>query len=54
MILYMYIAPGRGGADNSFGTQIWCQQKHLVTLFISSKLQTNLFEFWFYTVFFMI
>ena len=40
-------------AENSLGTNFWCQQKALITLTICCKLQTNLFEFRFYTHFLM-
>ena len=40
-------------AENPLGTNLWCQQKALITLTISPKFQTNLFEFWFYTHFLM-
>ena len=38
------------------GTKFWCQQKPqaLVTSVICYKFQKNLFEVWFYTIFFMI
>ena len=42
------------GADSPQGTKFWCQQKGLITLPISCKFQRNLFEVWFYTIFFMI
>ena len=42
------------GADNPLGTKFWCQQEHLVTLVICYKFEKNLFEVWFYTIFFMI
>ena len=40
-------------AENPFGTNVWCQQKALITSTICWKFQTNLFEFWFYTQFLM-
>ena len=43
----MYIAAGQG-------TKFWCQQKPLVTSVICYKFKKNLFEVWFYTIFFMI
>ena len=42
------------GADNPRGQNFWCQQKPLVTSVICYKFQKNLFEVWFYTIFFMI
>ena len=42
----------RSGADNP--KKFWCQQKPLVTSVICYKFQKNLFEVWFYTIFFMI
>ena len=46
-------SPG-AGADNPFGKKFWCQQEHVVTSVICCKFQKNLFEVWFYTIFFMI
>ena len=40
------------GADSPQGTTFWCQQKGLITLPICCKFQRNLFEVWFYTIFF--
>ena len=37
--------------ENPLGTNLWCQQKALITSTICCKFQTNLFEFWFYTHF---
>ena len=34
------------------GTKFWCQQKGLITLPNCCKFQRNLFEVWFYTIFF--
>ena len=51
MILYMYIAPGQGQTAPG-ETKSWCQHKCLVTSFICSKFQKNVFEVWFYTIFF--
>ena len=42
------------GSDSPQGTKFWCQQKGLITLPIFCKFQSNLFEVWFYTIFFMI
>ena len=42
----------RSGADNPQGTKFWCQQKPLVTSVICYKFKKNLFEVWFYTIFF--
>ena len=60
MILYNFFhdlihvySPG-AGADSPQGTKFWCQQKGLITLPICCKFQKNLFEVWFYTIFFMI
>ena len=52
MILYMYISAGQGLTTS--GEKFWCQQKPLVTLLICYKFKKNLFEVWFYTIFFMI
>ena len=46
-------SPG-AGADNPLRTKFWCQQEHLVTSVICCKFQKNLFEVWFYTIFFII
>ena len=40
-------------AENPWGINFWCQQKALNTSTICCKVQTNLFEFWFYTHFLM-
>ena len=50
MILYMYMA----AADNPLGMKFLCQQEQPVTLVFSCKFKKNLFEVWFYTIFFMI
>ena len=43
----------RAGVDSPQGTKIWCQQKcRHVTSFICCKDQKNVFEVWFYTLFF--
>ena len=44
-------SPG-ANAENTLGTNFWCQQKALITSTICCKFQTNVFEFWFYTHFF--
>ena len=51
-LIHVY-SPG-AGADSTQGTKFWCQQKGLITLPICCKFQRNLFEVWFYTIFFMI
>ena len=51
---FIHVYSLKAGADNSLGTKFLCQQEHLVTLVICCKFQKNLFEVWFYTVFFMI
>ena len=38
--------------DNPSGTKFWCQQEHLVTSVICCEFKRNLFEVWFYTIFF--
>ena len=57
LILYTFFfvfprvySPGVG-ADNSFWTKFWFQQKGLITLPICCKLQKYIFEVWFYTYF---
>ena len=40
-------------AENPFGTNLRCQKKTHIILTICCKIQTNLFEFWFYTHFLM-
>ena len=40
-------------AENRLGTNVWCQQKVLITSTICCKFQTNLFQFCFYTHFLM-
>ena len=44
----------RAGTDNPLGMKFWCQQDHTVTPVICCKFWKNLFEVWFYTIFFMI
>ena len=54
-IFYDFIhvySPG-ARAENPLGTNFWCQQKALITSTICCKFQTSLFEFWFYTHFFL-
>ena len=53
---HVFIHANRPGAeaDSPQRTKFWCQQKCLVTSFISCKFQKNVFEVWFYTFFFMI
>ena len=51
MILYIY-SPG-ASIENPLATNFWCQQKALIALTICCKLQTHLFEVWFYTHFLM-
>ena len=49
---FIYIYSPMSGADGPQGTKLWCQQKCLVTSFICCKFQKNVFEDWFYTIFF--
>ena len=51
---FIQVYSPRVGADNPLGTKFWCQQEHLVTLVICCIFKINLFEVWFYTIFFMI
>ena len=51
-LIHIY-SPG-AGADSPQGTKFWCQQEGLITLPICCKFQRNLFEVWFYIIFFMI
>ena len=51
-LIHVY-SPG-AGADSPQGTKFWCQQKCLVISFIYCKFQRNLFEVWFYTIFYLI
>ena len=51
MILYMYIAPGQGQAARR-GQNLDVNRN--ITLFNCYKFQKNVFEAWFYTIFFMI
>ena len=51
---FIHVYSPKAGADNPFGRKFLCQQEHLVTLIICCKLKKNLFEVWFYTIFFMI
>ena len=51
-LLHVY-SPG-AGADSPQGKTFWYQQKGLITLPMCSKFQRNLFEVWFYTIFFTI
>ena len=53
--IHVYTCSPGAGADNPYGTKFLCQQEHLVTLVICCKfLKKNLFEVWFYAIFFMI
>ena len=49
-LIHVY-SPG-AGADSPQGTKFGCQQKGIITLPICCKFQRNLFEVWFYTLFF--
>ena len=51
---FRHVYTPRAGADSPQGTKFWHQQKGLITLLICCKFQRNLFEVWFYTIFFMI
>ena len=51
---FIHVHSPRAGTDSPQGTKFWCQQKCLVTSFICDKFQKNVFEAWFYTIFFMI
>ena len=51
-LIHVY-SPG-AGADSPQGTKFRCQQKGLITLPICCEFQRNLFEVWFYTIFFVI
>ena len=50
---FIHVYSPRASAENSLGTNFWCQQKALITSTICCTFQTNLFEFWFYTHFLM-
>ena len=50
----IHVYSPRAGIDSLQGTKLPCQQKGLITLPICCKFQRNLFEVWFYTIFFMI
>ena len=52
--IHVYTCSPGAGADNPQGTKFLCQQEHLVTLVICCKFKKNLFEVWFYAIFFMI
>ena len=41
---FIHIYSSEAGADSRQATKFWCQQKRLVTSFICSKFQTNLFN----------
>ena len=49
---FIHVYSPRAGDDNPLGTKFWCQQEHLVTSVICCKFKKNLFEVWFYTIFF--
>ena len=51
-LIHVY-SPG-AGAESPQGTKFWCQQKGLITLPICCNFQRNLFEVWFYAIFFLI
>ena len=48
---FIHVYSPAARAENPLGTNVWCQQKALITRTICCKFQTNLFEFWFYTHF---
>ena len=49
---FIHVYSTRAGADSPQGTKFWCQQKCLVTSFICCKFKKNVFEVWFYTLYF--
>ena len=51
---FTHVYSPRAGTDSPQGAKFWCQQKCLVTLSICCKFQINVFEVWFYTIFFTI
>ena len=51
---FIHVYSLRAVADNPLGMKFWCQQEYFVTSVICCKLKKNLFEIWFYTIFFMI
>ena len=52
---FIHVYSPRAVADSPQGTKFWCRQKCLVISFICYKFQKkNVFEVWFYTIFFMI
>ena len=50
---FIHVYSPRAGADNPLGTKFWCQQKFLITLPICCQFEKNLFEVWFFTVFYV-
>ena len=51
---FIYVYRSRAGTDNPLGTKFWCQQKFLITLPICCQFKKNLFEVWFFTIFFFV
>ena len=51
---FIHVCSPRVGADSPQETKFWFQQKCLVNSFFCYKFQKNVFEAWFYTIFFMI
>ena len=49
-LIHVY-SPG-AGTESPQGTKFWCQQEGFITLPISCKFQRNLYEVFFYTIFF--
>ena len=51
---FIHIYSPRAGTDNPLGAKFWCKQKFLITLPICCQFKKNLFEVWFFTVFFYV
>ena len=51
---FIHVYSPRAGADRPLGKKFWCQPICLVTSFICCKFKKDVFEVWFYTIFFMI
>ena len=48
---FIHVYSPRARAENTLGTNIWCQQKALITSTICCKFQTNLWNLILYTFF---
>ena len=50
---FIHVYSPRAGTKNPLGKKFWCQQKFLITLPICCQFKKNLFEVWFFTIFYV-